>query len=171
MKFAKVIETIFLFDRNESNVAARDNHTAGTAMQSTSQKAAHGEIIFPVHRPRFWEMLRFFHSGWESRCLWKRPARGWDDELGREWTLCGQTRLHIGANGSTMGEKTTPDKIYNPLCGHLPSYSKMRWLTFAAQVPAQVSRHISASHRVLHAYESLEVSWQKLSFEIVIQDA
>ena len=38
MKFAKVIETIFLFDRNESNVAARDNHTAGTAMQSTSQR-------------------------------------------------------------------------------------------------------------------------------------
>ena len=53
MKFAQVIETILLFDKNETNVAARDNHTAGTAMQSTSQKAAHGEIIFPVHRPRF----------------------------------------------------------------------------------------------------------------------
>ena len=95
----------------------------------------------------------------------KRSARGWDDELGREWTLCGQTRLHIGANGSTMGEKTTLDKIHNPLCGHLPSYSKTRWLTIDAQVPAQVSRHISASHRVLYAYESLEVSWQKWSFE------
>ena len=53
MKFAQVIETILLFDRNETNIVARDNHTAGTAMQSTSQKAAHGEIIFPVHRPRF----------------------------------------------------------------------------------------------------------------------
>ena len=63
MKFAQVIETILLFDRKESNVAARDNHTAGTAMQSTSQKAAHGKNIFPVHRPRFWEILRFFCSG------------------------------------------------------------------------------------------------------------
>ena len=64
-----------------------------------------------------------------------------------------------------MGEKTTLDKIHNPLCGHLPSYSKTRWLTIDAQVPTQVSRHISASHRVLYAYESLEVSCQKLSFE------
>ena len=63
MKFAKVIETILLFDRNETNIAARDNHTAGTAMQSTSQKAAHGENIFPVQRSRFWEMLTFFCSG------------------------------------------------------------------------------------------------------------
>ena len=46
MKFAKVIETILLFDRNETNIAARDNHTAGTAMQSTSQKAAHDKNIF-----------------------------------------------------------------------------------------------------------------------------
>ena len=63
MKLAQIIETILLFDRNESNVAARDNHTAGTAMQSTSQKAAHGKNIFLVHLPRFWDILRFFCSG------------------------------------------------------------------------------------------------------------